>query len=316
MNRYPLETSDDPDVSETSAKRRLVPLALGAGVVLGGALWTLGTYSFAWLSTHPIRMPIWKPLDAARLGIEDVSFPSRDALNLSGWFIPAAHATGGVILCHGHPANRMEMLPSARLLHAAGLHVLLFDFRAMGRSEGDLCTIGYHEVNDLMGAADYLLARREMNGLKLGVYGRSMGAAVSIMTAAKDDRFTAVATHAAFADLDRAIEQRGRMLMGPAGPTLAAWLKHWGKRWAPVDPSCVSPLSLIDQIAPRPLLLMHGMRDFTICPQDAKDLHAAAQQPKQLYLIPGSYHVYILRSQRAAIEAVLTDFFLTSLRSS
>src|SRR5690348_8865946 len=132
--------------------RRLHPGVIGAGLLLGGALWALGTHGFAWLAMHPIRQPVRRPEDDD-LDLKDVTFPARDGVRLSGWFAPAPSARGGIILCHGHPMNRVEMLPWARLLHAVGFHTLLFDFRAMGQSEGDLCSIGYLEVNDLLGAA-------------------------------------------------------------------------------------------------------------------------------------------------------------------
>jgi len=299
----------------TAEKHPSLPIVIGAGVLIGGALWALGTSGFAWLAAHPFRLPVLHPLKPTGFELEPVTFPSRDGVRIAGWFAPAAsEARGGIILCHGHPMNRVEMLPWARLLQPAGYHILLFDFRALGQSEGNLCTIGYHEVRDLLGAADYMTERPEMAGLPLGVYGISMGAAVSLMAAAQDERFAAVATHAAYASLDTAIEQRGRMFLGPAGPAFSRPARYWAKRWLEIDPSQVSPLDMVASIAPRPLFLSQGKRDITISPADGKALYAAAGEPKTLRMLPRSWHVMIHSSERPAYEAELLRFFTTNLR--
>jgi uncharacterized protein len=290
-----------------------LPIVVGAGLLLGGALWALGTSGFSWLAAHPPRLPVLTPRKGTGFTLEPVTFPARDGIRLAGWFAPAAQARGGIILCHGHPMNRAEMLPWARLLQPAGFHVLLFDFRALGQSEGNLCTIGYHEVRDLLGAADYLTTRPEMAGLPLGVYGISMGAAVSLMAAAQDERFAAVATHAAYASLETAIVQRGRMLLGRAGPALSHPARYWAKRWLEIDPALVSPLDMVAAIAPRPLFLSHGKRDITISPADAKALYAAAGEPKTLRMLPRSFHVWIHGAERPEYEAELLRFFTDHL---
>src|SRR5690348_10569949 len=101
-------------MQDEDRKRRSGFVAVGAAALIGGALWALGTHGFAWLATHPLRLPVRRPSDEA-LPLEDVVFPARDGIRIAGWFAPAQNAQGGVILCHGHPMNRVEMLPWARL---------------------------------------------------------------------------------------------------------------------------------------------------------------------------------------------------------
>lgn len=282
--------------------------------MLAGAAWALGTLAVSWFATHPIRLPILKINRDDDPRWENVTFPTEDGLEISGWFAPAADARGTVILCHGHPMNRMEMLPWARLLHHAGFHTLLFDFRAHGQSEGNLCSIGYHEVQDLLGAVEYLSARPDTEGLPIGAYGHSMGGAVTLMTAAREPRLAAVATHGAFASLQSAIVQRGRSVLGPAGGIVTHPMVFWSKQWMEIDPIVVSPFDVIDQIAPRPVLLMHGAHDRIINPDDAHALYQAAQQPKELRIWPRSWHTTISSHERAAYEATLLDFFRTNLK--
>lgn len=295
-----------------------MPILIGAGLLLAGAGWALGTRAFAWLATHPVRLPVTRRDKADDPDWEDIKFSSRDGLQIAGWFAPAkdlATARGSVILCHGHPMNRAEMISWARLLHHAGFHTLLFDFRAMGESEGDLCSIGYHEVHDLLGAVDYLAVLPQTSNLPIGAYGISMGGAVCLMAAAQEPRLAAIATHGAYASLDRAIRQRGRLFLGPAGAALSKPAAYWGKRWLNADPSTVSPSAVIAQIAPRPVLLMHGALDMTVSPADAQALYQAAEQPKTLTLWPRSWHVRIHSEELPAYETALVDFFTASFQT-
>jgi len=239
---------------------------------------------------------------------EEVGFHACDGLRLAGWFIPAPRAHGAVILCHGFPHNRTEMLPWAKLLHPAGYHLLLFDFRAHGESAGSLSSIGYYEINDLLGAVDYLVTRPEMKGLQVGVFGLSMGGAVALMAAAQDERIAAVATHGAYASLKRAIDQRFRLFFGPLARLMSAPAIWWGRRWLPTDPGIISPVEVIYRISPRPVLLMHGARDFLTHPDDGRALYHAARPPKCFYLAPRSWHTRLHPKERPGYEEKLLGF--------
>ncbi|HXG23689.1 MAG TPA: alpha/beta fold hydrolase [Chthonomonadales bacterium] len=275
----------------------------------------LGSWMLAYLSTHPLRWPVFRPRDLKDV-LEDVQFSSRDGLRLSGWFLPANDARGGIVLCHGAFSHRSEMLFWARIFHRRGYHVLLFDFRARGRSEGQRCSLGYYEVQDLEGAIDYLLTRPEMAGLPAGVMGLSMGGAVALMTAAKDERIAAVATHGAYAQLNRAIAQHGRLFLGPLGPLFAVPTAWWGMQWLPIKPEKVSPREAIARIAPRPVLIMHGARDRIVRREDAELLYQAAGAPKEKLILPRSWHFRIYPSEQPGYAEILGAFFEKHLHPS
>src|SRR5438046_8662833 len=130
-----------------------------------------------------------------------------DGLKLAAWLVPRPGAPA-VILLHGYPADKADMLPIAARL-ARRFTVLLLDQRYFGRSEGRLTTLGFRERQDLGRAVDFLAAR----GFgRVGVFGFSLGGAVALLAAAEDPRIRAVAAYAPFADL--------RLL----GHDLYAWL--------------------------------------------------------------------------------------------
>ena len=119
---------------------------IGVGVLAAAGVGLVaGTLAYAYFATHPWRFPIRVTPTAHGLAYEDIVFSAADGIRLSGWLIPASadnDKRAAVIVCHGYPMNRQEMLPHAALLHEAGFTTLLFDFRALGESEGDLCSVG------------------------------------------------------------------------------------------------------------------------------------------------------------------------------
>jgi dipeptidyl aminopeptidase/acylaminoacyl peptidase len=171
-----------------------VRLALYAAVLVAGFL---GASLFAfWLAVRPPRLAVpLVPRDFG-LAVEDVTITSDDGLRLAAWLVlrPGAPA---VVLLHGYPADKADMLPIAAGL-ARRFTVLLVDQRYFGRSEGRLTTLGFRERRDLERAVDFLAAR----GVgPVGVFGFSLGGAVALLAAAADPRIRAVAAYAPFADL-------------------------------------------------------------------------------------------------------------------
>jgi dipeptidyl aminopeptidase/acylaminoacyl peptidase len=247
---------------------------------------------------------------------ENVRFPSRDGVALSGWYIPARHKPqGAIILCHGMSANRMEMLHWAASLWENDFALLMFDFRRQGESGGDSCTAGFFEPQDLRGAVDFVKSHPDIATLPLGVFGFSMGGATAIMTAADDPRILAVATHGAFATLEGAITQRCRHHFGPFAPLSERIMMAYSRRrrWFVVKPEVVMPVNDVPRLMPRPLLLLHGERDPIIPREHAEDLYAASSGSASLHLLPRSRHRRINRKFRPEAHARVVNFFCDHL---
>jgi uncharacterized protein len=124
-----------------------------------------------WLFYISIRPPkIVSSITPRELNMphEQVSFTTADGLTLRGWFIPSAKkADKTLILLHGYPADKGNILPALAFLHA-DFNLLLFDFRYLGESEGHYSTAGAKEVEDLLAAIRFLKRR----GIKeVGVWG-------------------------------------------------------------------------------------------------------------------------------------------------
>jgi len=96
-----------------------------------------------------------------------------------------------VVLCHPQPAssdmNDVITVALARSLAQAGMVALRFNFRGVGKSQGQQ-TDGRLEPLDLAGAIDIVLARPGINTAKVCVIGHSFGAYIALLYAPFDLR--------------------------------------------------------------------------------------------------------------------------------
>lgn len=111
------------------------------------------------------------------------------------WPAPkAAHPKGACAVCHPHPSyggtmNSSVVFRVARGLQQAGVCVLRFNFRGVGKSEGEHDD-GRGEGDDLGAALDWLA--REQPGLELWAGGFSFGARIAAQRAIEDERVARV----------------------------------------------------------------------------------------------------------------------------
>ena len=103
-----------------------------------------------------------------------------------------------VIYLHGNSSNREEGMLNVPLLLRHGLNVFLFDFSGSGLSEGEYISLGYNEADDLEVVINYLSNQPDVG--RIGVWGRSMGAATALMYLYKDNRIKAAVVDSPFGD--------------------------------------------------------------------------------------------------------------------
>ena len=264
---------------------------------------------------HPApceTLPRIEEYPAVQQGMQRVTFPSREGTQRVGWFVPGSNGAT-VVLLHGYRCDKREMLPHASFLHDAGYSVLLFDFRNRGESAGDAVTLGYYERQDALGAVDYLKTRGDVDAKRIGVLGVSMGGATAVLAAAVGPDLRAVVTESAFRTADSSIEEAfthfihlPRFPYAPITTQIIQWRLG-------VKTSAVSPQRDIARISPRPVFIIHGLADETISPDNARDLYAAAGQPKELWLVPGSGHAHAVDVAHDEYVRRVTRFFDNNL---
>jgi alpha-beta hydrolase superfamily lysophospholipase len=222
---------------------------------------------------------------------EAVLFKSIEGLWLEGWWIPAPSPTKRtVIQCHGQNGSMDADIAEAKILHTAGLNVLMFNFRAHGNSEGDYVTFGLTEKNDVLGAIQYLA---DVHGIQsVGVLGFSMGALVAIRAAAESDAIACIvadgATGAIQTTIGRWIERRW---LPPSFVRTFVRLSLWfGSRISEVPLHKVNGARWVREVKSAPILFIHGEDDQFVDEVTIRHLQKAASVESVLWVVPEARH--------------------------
>ncbi len=275
--------------------------------------WALLALALAYAATIPLmcRREPDPADDPGQHGMpyEEVTFPSRDGLVLGGWWIPAHdHARGTVIMCAGQNGSMDKDVPQAVPLHHANYNVLMFDFRAHGRSEGNIVTIGALEQADLFGALDYL--ERERGIARVGVLGFSMGAGVALMVAAQDERIAALVVDGAYPRLAGILTgyMRLRGLPGPPARAFAWLILLAGSLRTHYELFRANPIDLAARIT-APTFLIHGDRDPFVSPDDMNALAELINGPVDVWRLGDCGHREAYKNHPDAYNRRVVDWF-------
>ena len=238
----------------------------------------------------------------------DHRLPSDD-LTLAAHLARPADSGGGfpgLVLCHGFPAGvpgakASQTYPQLadRIAVELGWTVLAINFRGCEPSEGDFSLGGWER--DVHHAVGHLHDEHDANGIWIAGFGT--GGALGICAGSTDPRVRGVAAVGAPVDFDdwaqhprRALDHAREvgLVHDPAFPLS---FDRWSK-----ELKAIRAVACASQLAPRPLLVLHGSDDDTVPALDARvvaDAHGAAE----LRFIQGAGHQ--LRHDPRAVAVLL-----------
>lgn len=228
---------------------------------------------------------------------ESISPTTSDGVTLRGVHLPHRGSDLAFVVSHGM-TNAIGKPTTRRVIDTLSAFggVVAVDFRGHGRS-GGRSTVGRDEVHDVDAAVSYARAAGYPTVVTVGF---SMGGAVTLRyagsshgdgpgrLATRPDAVVSVSAPSRWYIRSSTSMRRVHWLLEhPFGGLVgrAAGIRL-GTPW-PVIPS--TPLESVGQIAPIPLLIVHGTADHYFSPQEALDLHRAAPG-SELWLEPGMAH--------------------------
>ncbi|MFT6901529.1 MAG: dipeptidyl aminopeptidase/acylaminoacyl peptidase [Colwellia sp.] len=240
---------------------------------------------------------------------ENIVFKTSDGLTLPAWYMPSRNknAKKAILLVHGRTANRTEGMRYAKVIIAAGYHVLAIDLRHPRQDPTIISTMGYHEKKDVIAALDYLTVERNIDSI--GVMGFSMGAATSMIVMAKDPRIKAGVFSGGYANSMDVLAEQAKVLYGlpryPLMPMVANFFAWRGD----LDIDEINPEKYIAKISPRPIYIMHGTADKTVGFKHGQRLFAAAKAPKQFWQAENGEHTKLWQLDNEKAETSVVNFF-------
>lgn len=204
---------------------------------------------------------------------DDVRFTTDDGVRIAAWYVAGKNASTdapSVLFCHGNAGNVGDRATCVQALHEMGLHVLIFDYRGYGDSDGTPSEAGTYA--DAEAAWQYLTATRGANPNNIILYGRSLGGGIASRLALKrvprvlllESTFTSIA----------AMGKR----MFPLLPVQA--LVRYSYDTAGRLPHMVCPV-----------YVAHSPEDKTVPFTMGRTLWDLAKQPKQFYTLSGPHNI-------------------------
>lgn len=238
----------------------------------------------------PVRSVHLTPEDLD-LQAHDVELPTIDGARLRGWFLPADGADDGgahpvVVVMHGWASAAEDLLPTASAVLGAGLSMLFLDARGHGRSDAAEFMSMPRFAEDVEAAVAWLRERPDVDAARIALVGHSVGAGAALLVASRDHLIAAVVSIASMAHPRETIGRSFRRYHVPQ--TLARAALRTIERTIGYRFDDFAPLHTIARIG-APVLVLHGLDDHTVPPDDAVRL-AEAAPAATLRLVPGADH--------------------------
>jgi fermentation-respiration switch protein FrsA (DUF1100 family) len=201
-------------------------------------------------------------------GVEEATIATPDGEEIAAWFAPARPGQQTILFFHGNGGEVADRYERMSFYQSQGFGALFVSYRGFGKSTGSMSEQGL--ITDAVAAHAWLVGQG-VAPEAIVVVGESLGTGVAVQLAARRP-VAAVALEAPFT---AAVDVAAR--------------HYW---WLPVrllmkdkfrSRDCITMLKM-------PLLVQHGDRDGIIPVDQGRGLFQAANDPKQLVIVPGEGH--------------------------
>lgn len=234
-----------------------------------------------------------------------------DNFTLEGILLGSKSQHDYVIFCHGRGENKEGFLSRyatlSRKLIEAGLCLFFFDFRGHGKSAPSEYSFGYFEKRDVLGAVHFLKTT-DAALRNIGILGFSLGAAAAMLAIENnnsDNKIKAIVSESGYSSFENVAEmwdENGGMI-----PKKTAYHKEAVKQFKNSKGWMfeISPIKEIKKISPCALFLIDGEKEK----EDNLIMFEKANEPKQIWLIPGAGHGGAYNAAKEEYEARVLEFF-------
>jgi hypothetical protein len=241
---------------------------------------------------------------AADSAFQTIYLRSSSCPKLEAWYIPAVNPKGTVCMFHGHGGTKSGIFKESETFRNIGYNTLLVDFRAHGNSEGNTCTIGYVESEDVKLAYEYIKAKGDSNIILWGI---SMGAA-AVTKSISDYQLNPkkVILEMPFGSITEAAEGRIKLMGLPAEP-LATLVTFWGGVEHGFWAFNMEPSQFVKKIA-CPVLLQWGRKDPRVTAHETNEIYENIRATKKMVVYENSGHESLCKKENEKWVTEITAF--------
>ncbi|OHS95722.1 Clan SC, family S9, unassigned serine peptidase [Tritrichomonas foetus] len=207
------------------------------------------------------------------------------------------------IYLHGNASNQLEGRFITSFFIPVGINVFCFDFSGCGCSSGQVVSLGYYEQDDVLNAITIL--KNEYGMEEFILWGRSMGAAVSIMDAAVCSDIKGICVDSPYSSLYRLFADLGKSKNVPKWIVRKAIKKVRKKvqKNHKFDIFDAKPILSIEKLN-IPVFIIHGKKDSFVNKQNSQRLYEnCPSNNKQIRIVEGKHNTR--RPLEVLIEATI-----------
>ena len=244
----------------------------------------LGMYVFQRKLQYHAENKSLTPEAVGIIGASVETLTTTDGEKILLWHAPAKAGMPTILYFQGNAGEMGDRPLRFNYYHSRGFGVAYLSYRGFGGSSGSPSEAGL--IADATAAYDWLIAKG-VEPSRIALLGESLGSGVAVQLAAKHE----VGALALEAPYTSTVEVAAKI--------------YW---WLPVHALMKDQFKSIDFIAAvvAPLLIIHGEEDGLIPVEFGRRLFAAANQPKELDVVPGFGHDVLFEEATWAREV---EFF-------
>ena len=210
-----------------------------------------------------------------------------------------------VIYLHGNSSSRIEGTKMALFLLNKGIDLFVFDFPGCGKSEGEYISLGYYEKEDVSSIVDFV---EKFPGVgKIGIWGRSMGAATALMYSYQDKRIKTQCIDSPFANFkDLAIKLCKQHIYIPEFVinTILYFLKKTIRKKNDLEIENLKPIEF-SKLSKTPAFFIHAMKDDLIPYEQTIKIYEEYSGIKSINITEGDHNT---PRQKQLINKIITFF--------
>lgn len=234
----------------------------------------------------------------------------------AAFFFPDDDSKKYPVVCkvHGLVSNEFAKEEAfASLLTDKGIAYFVFHLSGFYKSAGE--TTIHASLQNLDYVISFLANHPKVNPLRIGLYGVSLGGALVTCHASRDPRIAIVALQAPLFDFDFVVNYPhfDALWDGLTASGLVRTAATGVKEKLQNDIRGNNPLSCVNRIAPRPLLIIAGSKDRFMPMNGVRNLYSNAFDPKSFKIIPNADHNLTNLQARLETFDALQEFFVNQL---